>query len=149
MLTVTVEQLSIWLGILAAIVTGVWAVGRVLISQFAKQLATRFAAQDERFDALMRGQEAERGQFEKQLAIRFSAQDERFDALMRGQEAERGNWQRIERDLLELKADLPVAYVRREDYVRGQTVIEAKLDAIHSRIENVQIKVAQNQGHRT
>lgn len=120
MLTVTVEQLAIWLGMLSTITGAVWAIGRVLV-----------------------------GQFEKQLATRFSAQDERFDALMRGQEAERGNWQRIERDLLELKADLPVAYVRREDYVRGQTVIEAKLDAIHSRIENVQIKVAQNQGHRT
>ena len=30
------------------------------------------------------------------------------------------------RNLCDLKADLPLNYVRREDYIRGQTVIEAK-----------------------
>ncbi|MCN2262768.1 hypothetical protein MLL02_26285, partial [Escherichia coli] len=29
---------------------------------------------------------------------------------------------------MRFKADLPLNYVRREDYIRGQTVIEAKLD---------------------
>ena len=36
------------------------------------------------------------------------------------------------------QAELPVQYVRREDYIRGQTVIEAKLDALYNKLEVVQ-----------
>lgn len=46
----------------------------------------------------------------------------------------------LERELYQLKIDLPQTYVAREDYIRGQTVIEAKLDAVAAKIENVQIK---------
>lgn len=49
-------------------------------------------------------------------------------------------WSQIERDFLKHLAELPVHYVRREDYVRGQTVIEAKLDAIASELKTVQIQ---------
>lgn len=48
--------------------------------------------------------------------------------------------QRVERDLMKLRAQLPLEYVRREDYIRGQTVIEAKLDAISSELKLVQIQ---------
>jgi hypothetical protein len=50
--------------------------------------------------------------------------------------------QRLERDFLEWKAEMPVQYVRREDYIRGQAVLEAKLDALYSKLELVQIKGA-------
>ena len=50
----------------------------------------------------------------------------------------------IEREFLRFQADLPVLYVRREDYVRGQSVIEAKLDALYSKLEVVQLKGAKN-----
>ena len=46
----------------------------------------------------------------------------------------------LERQLYTLKADMPLQYVRREDYVRNQTVIEAKLDAVALKIENLQLK---------
>ncbi len=36
---------------------------------------------------------------------------------------------------MRFKADLPLNYVRREDYIRGQTVIEAKLDALDNKLE--------------
>ncbi|KFK92740.1 hypothetical protein [Serratia sp. Ag2] len=48
------------------------------------------------------------------------------------------NLNTLEREFLEFKADLPIHYVRREDYVRGQTVIEAKLDAVYNKLELVQ-----------
>lgn len=48
-------------------------------------------------------------------------------------------WRDLERDFLKHLAELPVHYVRREDYVRGQTVIEAKLDAIATQVTAVQI----------
>jgi hypothetical protein len=41
---------------------------------------------------------------------------------------------------MRFKADLPLNYVRREDYIRGQTVIEAKLDALYNKLEVVQYR---------
>lgn len=49
-------------------------------------------------------------------------------------------WKQIERDLMALKADLPLNYVRREDYIRGQSVIESKLDGLATKIENSQLR---------
>lgn len=51
-------------------------------------------------------------------------------------------WQTIEREMLQMKADMPLQYVRREDYIRGQSVIEAKLDAVASKLEIAQLRVA-------
>lgn len=59
-----------------------------------------------------------------------------FEAL----ENDAKEWSRIERELLTFKADLPLNYVRREDYVRNQSVIEAKLDALALKLENWQLK---------
>ncbi|CGZ27219.1 gp54 [Salmonella enterica subsp. enterica serovar Typhi] len=42
------------------------------------------------------------------------------------------------KEFMRFKADLPLNYVRREDYIRGQTVIEAKLDALYNKLEVVQ-----------
>lgn len=50
--------------------------------------------------------------------------------------------QTLDRDFLQWKAELPLQYVRREDYIRNQTVIEAKLDAVALRLENWQLKGA-------
>ncbi|MDT0496513.1 hypothetical protein RM530_03925 [Algiphilus sp. W345] len=54
------------------------------------------------------------------------------------QEAEQ--WQRVDKEILKLRAELPLQYVRREDYVRGQTVIESKLDALATKLETVQLR---------
>lgn len=73
------------------------------------------------------------GQFEKRLESRFKA----LEDLGKKQAEE---WQRIERELMKLQADLPLNYVRREDYIRNQSVIEAKLDGLAIRIENALLK---------
>ena len=70
-------------------------------------------------------------QVEKRQAERFAG----LESTLRGSE---DNWSRLEREFLALKADLPLNYVRREDYIRGQTVIEAKLDALYNKLEVVQ-----------
>jgi len=61
--------------------------------------------------------------------------DQRFRAV----ETQAASWQDLERDFLRFQADMAVQYVRREDYVRGQSVIEAKLDAIAGELKRVQI----------
>lgn len=99
-----------------AFVSAVFAAGRVLLDQFEKRL-------DERF----KGQEAHRQEreatHEAQRRLDAEQQNERHHHLDQGIRA-------VERDLLTFKAQLPDSYVRRDDYIRGQTVIEAKLDAL-------------------
>ncbi|MBS0461759.1 MAG: hypothetical protein JSS41_04720 [Proteobacteria bacterium] len=74
----------------------------------------------------------------KMLLIQFSQRIQtRMDALV----DESKGWRHVERDLMQLRAELPERYVRREDYVRNQTIIEGKLDLIGSKIELMQIKV--------
>ncbi|AZN69294.1 hypothetical protein [Acinetobacter junii] len=46
----------------------------------------------------------------------------------------------LERQFLEFKADMPFRYIARDDYIRGQTVLESKLDAVAEKLEKVQIK---------
>jgi hypothetical protein len=41
-----------------------------------------------------------------------------------------------EKSILRLRAELPLEYVRREDWIRNQTVIEAKLDALAVKLDN-------------
>ncbi len=55
---------------------------------------------------------------------------------------ESNQWQRMERELLQMKADMPLQYVRREDYIRGQSTIEAKLDVLASKMESAQLRAA-------
>lgn len=62
-------------------------------------------------------------QFEKRLESKFSTL-----------EAESKDWHRVERELVQLRLELPERYVRREDYIRNQTIIEGKLDLINERV---------------
>ncbi|MFK3641416.1 hypothetical protein [Pseudomonas protegens] len=68
-------------------------------------------------------------QMERRLDQRFAITDKDSERL-----------RTLEISFERLRGDMPVHYVRREDYVRGQTVIEAKLDALALRLETVQLK---------
>lgn len=66
----------------------------------------------------------------------------RLDAIEATGRADASNWQRIEREILQLKAELPLNYVRREDYVQSIATIMAKLDGVSLRIENIFLRGA-------
>ncbi len=70
----------------------------------------------------------------------FEAQNKRLDKIEEASKDESNNWQRVEREILLLKADLPINYVRREDYVQAIATIMAKLDAMSMRFENILLK---------
>lgn len=80
----------------------------------------------------------------KMLFVQFGATlNERFASLKDSidkVENDSSNWQRLEKEFLMLQRDLPLHYVRREDYVRNQSVIESKLDALALKLENWQLK---------
>ena len=69
------------------------------------------------------------GQFVGQIDKRFAKAEK--DSL---------EWRKFEREFLDFQANLPVDYVRREDFVRNQTVIEAKLDALALKLENITLR---------
>lgn len=96
--------------------------GKILLAQIDRRL-------NDRFEAL---------EFARETGAKHW--DEKFTAVIEQKRREAEGWSNLERDFLRFQAELPLLYVRREDYVRGQTVIEAKLDAVATRIENLQLR---------
>jgi len=105
-------------GVLAAITAGGWAVLRAfgfLVQRTVGQFERRL---DERFEAL----ELARSEGRKIWDERITRVEERYE--------------RIDRELRDLLVTMPDKWVRREDYVRRETVIEAKIDQLSLRIQN-------------
>jgi hypothetical protein len=46
--------------------------------------------------------------------------------------------QRIEREIMGLRADLPVQYVRRDDHIRSEMVISTKMDRVIDKVDRLQ-----------
>lgn len=112
--------------LLLAFATFAFTAGRLLLAQIDRRLDARFMAMEE---------------------ARKAAQahwDTQFRQLAEQNRVEAAGWQGLERDFLNWKADLPIQYVRHEDYVRNQTVIEAKLDGLRLSIENQYLKGKNN-----
>lgn len=64
----------------------------------------------------------------------------RLDGIEALHREDAAQWQRVERELLMLKADLPLNYVRRDDYVQAIASILVKLDSAQLRHENLLLK---------
>jgi hypothetical protein len=88
--------------------------GKVLLNQIDKRLDARFLALDEA------RKEADAGMKE---AIKKNTESE-------GRLAEKVT--QLEISLIRFEAKLPVEYVMRDDYIRKETVIEAKLDRLYN-----------------
>lgn len=100
---------------------------KLLLDQVLRRMDQRFEAQD-----------ATAATNQQQVA-------RRLDGLEASSRAERDQWQRVERELLNLKAELPLHYVRREDYVQAIATIMAKLDAMALRFENILLRGKNNE----
>lgn len=61
--------------------------------------------------------------------------DEKFKAMAEHMKGQDDSNRRVERDLMELKAELPRDYVRREDYTQAIAMIMTKIDAMALRVE--------------
>ena len=80
--------------------------------------------------------------FQAHLDTKFENLDKELTRLNDAKDVSARQIAQVERDLLELKADLPEKYVRREDYIRGQSLIESKLDGLAMKLENLQLREA-------
>lgn len=123
-------QVELWqvIVLLVGLVVSLGGLGLTFSSLLLAQVERRL---DERFESLQKTRDESRG-----VCLN------RFASIDRERREEIAQWQRVERDLLALRAELPLHYVRREDYVRGQTVVEAKLDALALKLENLQLRAA-------
>lgn len=121
-------QVEFWqlITLLLAFLGFLGAAGKLLLSQIDRRLNERFATIEK---AREEGQATWRQTFTQHLD-----EERRETDLLRN----------IEREFLRFQAELPLQYVRREDYVRGQSVIEAKLDALYNKLEVVQMKGVNN-----
>ncbi len=114
-------QIELWqliiavAGLIGAFASLIWLFGTILVRQFKAQLDGRFST----IQADLTKRASEDAEVAKQL-------------------------RQFERDFSKFQIDMPVLYVRREDYIRGQTVIESKLDALYSKLEVVQIQGAKH-----
>lgn len=86
-------------------------------------------------------------QFELRIAGKLSAiekdaqaREERIESKLTSIENDAQEWMRLEKDFLRFQAELPERYVRREDYIRNQTVLETKMDSLALKIENWQLR---------
>lgn len=106
-------QIELWQGIslVISILGGIALLGKIAIAQISRGEDLRHAA--------------------------LGTQIANIEAAMRQETAQ---WQRLECELLKLQADLPMHYVRRDDFVRVQSIIESKLDGLALRIENASLK---------
>lgn len=111
------------LGIFAGVITGLV---KLLLWQFEKRLGERFAAQDAARQAASKHWESS------------------FEKVLSRQEKDAETLRQLENAFLRFQAELPLEYVRREDWVRGQSVIEAKLDGLALKFENILLKGARN-----
>ena len=107
-----IPELISLVGAVGLLIAGAWALVKIVVSQFEKRL-------DDRFVSLEAARTAAQNQW-----------DGRFRLIEEGQ-------REMERDVSRLREELPMHYVRREDHIRHETVINAKLDALAAKIDRL------------
>lgn len=108
----TANELYALLGAAAVLVGGAWALVKLTVAQFDRRL-------DERFVALAASRTESRNLW-----------DERFKTIAARQGL-------LETALSTLQRTLPIDYTRREDAIRADVQVNAKLDAINNRLDRV------------
>ena len=119
-----------FVGLLLTFLGACATVGKVLLGQTTRHLDERFAVQ------------------EKTRAENHDATGKRLDAIEVAHREESTQWQRVEREMLKFQGEMPMKYVMRDDYIRGQSILEAKLDGLADKIEKAQLRAFINGGHK-
>lgn len=119
----TTIQLEIWqlITLLIMFVSVISTAGWMLLGQIDKRLDARFTSMEEA---------------RSQNTVHW---DNKFKAVLDDQQRSSDSWRTLERDFLKFRGDLPLEYVRREDFIRNQSVIEAKLDGLALHMQNLQL----------
>ena len=100
-----------------------WVFAQIIVKQFQAGLDERFEAQD-----------LQREIGAKQLR-------ETIDRHTRQGEQTANDLRQLETAFLRWQADMPKEYVRREDYIRNQAILEAKQDSLFTETKMVQLQL--------
>lgn len=119
-MSVDIQVLAAIVGTVGVIVGGYYALAALVVKQFKAHLDERFATQEK---ARIEGRKL---------------WDERLSRL----ESEHHE---LERHFMKFLAELPEKYMRREDHIRFETVITAKLDALYAEIRLLSERQQQQQ----
>ncbi|ENX20175.1 hypothetical protein F892_03098 [Acinetobacter vivianii] len=79
-------------------------------------------------------------QINANLQHNFAATNERIERVSKQNEKSQDDLRELERKFHQFEVSLPKNYVHRDDFVRSQSIIEAKLDSVASKLETVQIR---------
>ena len=104
--------------LLSMALSAAWAMGRVLLGQTDRRLDERHKVQMDSY-----------AQLNKTLLNHLDDEKNTRDKIAA-----------LERQFLKWQGDLPLHYVRRDDFIRTQTTIETKIDGLALRIENALLK---------
>lgn len=117
-------EFPLWqaVSLMVALVGAAFGGAKILFSQFESNLGERFRAQE---TAAATANKTIHEALNRHMAEEGKTIGKVFD---------------LERDFLLWRAEMPMQYVRREDYIRNQTIIEAKLDGLSQKLENIQLR---------
>ena len=124
------------LGAVAVLVGGFWAIGERMFSRFEGHVQQQLGSMKQSIEI----ESEARTRLESDL-LRLQL-PEQLGSMKQSIQVESEARMQLEKDLLRFQAALPEKFVARDDYIRNQTVIEAKLDAIASEVKVVQIQGA-------
>ncbi|WP_420598625.1 hypothetical protein [Neptuniibacter sp.] len=116
---ITFPQLMALMVFCLAVLAGM---GKLLFSQMQNYIGSSLKLLSDRLEAIENSNSEEKEQW-KRIEKEFNEQ-----------------WKRVERELNDMQKELPLHYVRREDHIRHQTVLETKIDALATKLENVQLR---------
>jgi len=135
-------QIEIWqlITLFVMFVGGVASAGWMLLGQIDKRLGASITAMEASGQANAAHLDAKFSVMEKARQDNTAHWDSKFKAVLDDQREGTDAWRNLERDFLKFRGDLPLEYVRREDFIRNQSVIEAKLDAVMLHIQNLQLQ---------
>lgn len=117
-------QVEFWqlIGLAMTILGAFWGIAKMVLTQSQQNIHDKQQALAEQINGMYR-----QGAEIKSLI-------EKGDELTR----------RLEREVMELKAELPREYVRRDDYTQAIATIMTKLDGMALRFENILLKGHKN-----
>lgn len=74
---------------------------------------------------------------QKQGDDRLEEINRRLETLEVAAKEETGEWQRVDRDILLLRAELAKDYVRRQDFIQVISTLDARMESINLKIDSI------------
>lgn len=111
-----------WLvGLLITFFGAAAGIGKLLLSQYQRHSDSQFAALEQSYRGLQ------------------TSLIKRLDGIEIAHKEEAVRVQKLEREFLAFKAELPMTYLQRTDHIRSESLTQARLDAIANQLTNVQL----------